>query len=128
MHYLMGRYAVSTRRACRVIRATRSSAYYRSRKDPLIALRQRMRELAQTRVRFGYRRLRVLLLREGWEVGKERFYRVIRRKAWPCDANDRGGTRRRSTASSDVRRRRATISGAWTSSPTNWRMADDSVR
>ena len=35
-----------------------------------------MRELAQTRVRFGYRRLRVLLLREGWEVGKERFYRV----------------------------------------------------
>jgi putative transposase len=35
-----------------------------------------MRELAQTRVRFGYRRLRVLLLREGWDVGKERFYRV----------------------------------------------------
>jgi putative transposase len=35
-----------------------------------------MRELAQTRVRFGYRRLRVLLQREGWEVGKERFYRV----------------------------------------------------
>jgi putative transposase len=35
-----------------------------------------MRELAQARVRFGYRRLRVLLLREGWEVGKERFYRV----------------------------------------------------
>ena len=35
-----------------------------------------MRDLAQTRVRFGYRRLRVLLRREGWEVGKERFYRV----------------------------------------------------
>jgi hypothetical protein len=33
-------------------------------------------DLVQTRVRFGYRRLRVLLLREGWEVGKERFYRV----------------------------------------------------
>ena len=76
MQYLMGRYGVSTRRACRVVTATRSSVYYRSRKDPLTALRQRMRELAQTRVRFGYRRLRVLLLREGWEVGKERFYRV----------------------------------------------------
>jgi putative transposase len=37
---------------------------------PLTALRQRMRELARTRVRFGYRRLRVLLLREGWTVGK----------------------------------------------------------
>ena len=76
MRYLMGRYGVSTRRACRVVQTTRSSAYYTSRKEPLTALRQRMRELAQARVRFGYRRLRVLLLREGWEVGKERFYRV----------------------------------------------------
>jgi putative transposase len=42
----------------------------------LTALRARMRELAQTRVRFGYRRLRVLMRREGWEVGKDRFYRV----------------------------------------------------
>ena len=68
---------MSTRRACDVVKATRSTAYYRSsRKDPLLALRQRMREVAQTRVRFGYRRLNVALLREGWEVGKERFYRV----------------------------------------------------
>ena len=76
MRYLVGRYEISTRRACRVIATTRSSVYYTSRKDPLIALRQRMRELAQTRVRFGYRRLRVLLQREGWVIGKERFYRV----------------------------------------------------
>jgi putative transposase len=76
MRYVMGRYGVSTRRAGQVLRTTRSSVYYRGRKDPLTALRQRMRELAQTRVRFGYRRLRVLLLREGWTVGKERFYRV----------------------------------------------------
>ena len=76
MRYLTGRYGVSTRRACRVVQATRSSAYYRCRRDPLTALRQRVRELAQARVRFGYRRLRVLLLREGWTVGRERFYRV----------------------------------------------------
>lgn len=76
MRYLVGHYDISTRRACRVLRATRSSTYYTSRLDPLTALRQRMRELAQTRVRFGYRRLLVLLRREGWEVGKERFYRV----------------------------------------------------
>jgi putative transposase len=43
---------------------------YASCRDPLTALRQRMRELARTRVRFGYQRLRVLLLREGREVGK----------------------------------------------------------
>jgi putative transposase len=76
MTYLIGRYEVSQRRACRVVQATRSLVYYQSRKDPLTALRQRMRELAPTRVRFGYRRLRVLLQREGWQVGKERFYRV----------------------------------------------------
>ena len=54
MHYLTGRYGVSTRRACRVIKTTRSSLYYARRKDLLTGLRQRMRELAQTRVRFGY--------------------------------------------------------------------------
>ena len=47
MQYLMGRYTVSARRACLVVRATRSFVYYRSRTDPLTALRQRMRELAQ---------------------------------------------------------------------------------
>jgi hypothetical protein len=76
MRYLVGHYHVSQWRACRVVKATRSLVYYRSRKDPLTALRQRMRELAQTRVRFGYRRLLVLLRREGGEFGKERFYRV----------------------------------------------------
>ena len=44
--------------------------------DPLIELRQRMRELAHARVRFGYRRIYRLLRREGWDVGKDRFYRV----------------------------------------------------
>ena len=72
MRYLMGRYGVSERRACRTARFWRSSMKYASRRDPLTALRQRMRELAHTRVRFGYRRLLVLLKREGWEIGKER--------------------------------------------------------
>src|SRR5215210_1859012 len=72
----MGRYTVSERRATLAARFCRSSLRYTSVRNPLLALRQRMRELAETRVRFGYRRLLVLLRREGWEVGKERFYRV----------------------------------------------------
>ena len=72
----MGRYGVSERRAARAARFWRSSLRYASRRDPLTALRQRMRELAQTRVRFGYRRLLVMMRREGWDVGKQRFYRV----------------------------------------------------
>ena len=84
--------------------------YYRSRKDPLTALRQRMRELAQTRVRFGYRRLRVLLRREGWEVGKERFYRVYteeglalrRKRPWRHATAVHREQRRPATARNDI--------------------------
>jgi putative transposase len=72
----MGRYGVSQRRAARAARFWRSSLRYESRRDPLITLRQRMRELAQARVRFGYRRLLMMMGREGWEIGKQRFYRV----------------------------------------------------
>lgn len=38
----------------------------------------RMREIAQTRVRYGYRMIRVLLNREGWKVGKDLVYRLYR--------------------------------------------------
>ena len=48
-------------------------AHYR---DPQDALRVRLRELAGTRIRYGYRRLTVLLRREGWEVNAERIYRL----------------------------------------------------
>jgi putative transposase len=36
----------------------------------------RLRELAANRVRFGYRRLTVLLRREGWPVNAKRIYRL----------------------------------------------------
>lgn len=49
---------------------------YRSRRDPQTALRIRLRELAGSRVRFGYRRLTVLLRREGWTVNAKRIYRL----------------------------------------------------
>src|SRR5688500_13269043 len=64
VHYLMGRYQVSERRAVRAARFCLSSIRYESCRDPLTAVRQRLRELAQTRVRFGYRRLLVLLQRD----------------------------------------------------------------
>jgi putative transposase len=55
--YIVDHYAVARRRACRIIRQHRSVQYYRSCKDPRTALRARMRELAQVRMRYGYRRL-----------------------------------------------------------------------
>ena len=64
--YICGHYGTSRRRACRLVRLRRSVFYYRSIKDPKLALRGRMHELARARVRFGYRRIHVLLRREGW--------------------------------------------------------------
>jgi putative transposase len=49
---------------------------YEHHRDPQDALRVRLRELAGSRVRYGYRRLTVLLKREGWEVNAKRIYRI----------------------------------------------------
>jgi putative transposase len=59
-------------------RLARSTRRYHSRKDPQTALRLRIREIAKARVRYGYRKIRVLLNREGWKVGRKRVYRLYR--------------------------------------------------
>ena len=76
--YLQTGYHVSERRACRTTRCV--TATYRSQRhrDPRTALRQRIAELARARVRYGYRKIRVLLNREGWAVGKHLVYRLYR--------------------------------------------------
>jgi putative transposase len=76
--YLQTGYHVSERRACRTVRCARATYRYRSHRDPRTALRQRIAELAQARVRYGYRKIRVLLNREGWAVGKHLVYRLYR--------------------------------------------------
>ena len=43
----------------------------------------RIREIAQARVRYGYRKIRVLLNREGWDVGKYWCIRCTRKKDFP---------------------------------------------
>src|SRR6185437_718235 len=69
-------YRISERRAVRLMRMVRSSQRYRSRKDPQLALRGKLKELASTHVRYGYRRLTVLLRRQGWKVNAKRIYRL----------------------------------------------------
>jgi len=78
VEYIVSHYALNTRRACRLVKQTRSVQYYRSVKDPRHDLRARMRDLAHTRVRYGYRRLHVLLKRDGWRLGKNQMYRIYR--------------------------------------------------
>jgi putative transposase len=76
VQYIVEHYGLNLRRACNLMKQARSVQYYRSVKDPKIGLRQRMRELAHVRVRYGYRRLHILLKREGWQLGKNQTYRL----------------------------------------------------
>ena len=69
-------FGVIERRAVEAGGFNRSSHRYRSSRDPQTHLRMRLKELAETRVRYGYRRLHVLLRREGWEINHNRTYRL----------------------------------------------------
>ena len=78
VEFLRVGFKVSTRRACRVVGLSRSTNDYISQAKEQSALRIRIRDLAQARVRYGYRRLHVLLLREGWRVNHKRVYSLYR--------------------------------------------------
>jgi putative transposase len=69
-------YEISVRSACCLLGINRSVYYYRSHKRQYTALRLRLKELALSRVRYGYIRLMILLRREGWRVGKKLVYRL----------------------------------------------------
>lgn len=69
-------HGVSQRRAAGLIPIDRATLRYEHHRDPQEALRVRLRELAGSRVRYGYRRLTVMLNREGWKVNAMRIYRL----------------------------------------------------
>jgi putative transposase len=75
---MQANFGLSERRACSLIGADRSTIRYRSCRPDDAALRGRLRALAQERRRFGYRRLFVLLRREGETAGLNRVYRLYR--------------------------------------------------
>jgi len=56
----------------------KSGYYYRSTKSNQEALRKRIRDIASTRVRYGYQRIYVLLKREGWQINHKRVYRLYK--------------------------------------------------
>jgi putative transposase len=69
---------MSERRACTLIAADRKMIRYRSRRPPDLELRTRLRDLANQRRRFGYRRLFILLREQGEPSGVNRIYRLYR--------------------------------------------------
>ena len=79
--HLKARFGLSERRACRITGADRKMVRYQSRRAPGTVLRGRLRELANERRRFGYRRLFVLLRREGEPSGSIGSSALPRRRA-----------------------------------------------
>ena len=69
---------MSERRACTLVAADRKMIRYRSRRPPDVELRARLRDLANQRRRFGYRRLFILLREQGEPSGINRIYRLYR--------------------------------------------------
>lgn len=76
--HLRSAFEMSERRACTVIAVDRTMIRYRSIRPDDSALRDRLRGLAQERRRFGYRRLFILLRRDGEPSGITRIYRLYR--------------------------------------------------
>jgi len=76
--YLQTALGMSERRACTVVGADRTSMRYRSCREDDGDLRSRLRELAQQRRRFGYRRLHILLRRDGITINRKKTQRLYR--------------------------------------------------
>src|SRR3954467_9799489 len=76
--HLQSAFEVSERRACAVLGVDRTSFRYRSSRPADAAVRARLRELAAVRRRFGYRRLLVLMRREGLTMNHKKFRRLYR--------------------------------------------------
>jgi putative transposase len=75
---MRGEWSVSIRRACQVLLVDTSTYHYKSRRPGQAVLEKRIKEICQTRVRFGYRRVHVLLRREGWRINQKKTRRIYR--------------------------------------------------
>jgi putative transposase len=121
--HLRSCFGVSIRRVFRAVPAPRSSFHDRSHRPEQAPLRQRIREIAQTRVRYGYRRIHVLLRREGWMVNAKRVRRLyclegLQMRLKPPRRRVMAQLRDNRTAASA-----RTKSGRWTGSMTSSLMA-----
>jgi putative transposase len=90
--HLRDAFGMSERRACKAIGCCRMTVRYRTTRADDAGLRQRMREVAQERRRFGYRRLHVLLKREGYVINHKKLFRLYREEK--LAVRRRGGRKR----------------------------------
>ena len=92
MTHARAAHGVSERRACTIVGVDRSSIRYRHRRPDDAAIRARLRALAAERRRFGYRRLGLLLAREGHRLNRKKLLRLYREEK--LMVRRRGGRKR----------------------------------
>ena len=90
--YLQAAYGVSERRACSAMAVDRSTIRYESKRPDDTELRDQVRQIASERRRFGYRRIHVLLEREGIQVNLKKLRRIYSEEK--LQVKRRGGRKR----------------------------------
>ncbi|WLA47921.1 IS3 family transposase [Bradyrhizobium elkanii] len=90
--HLMDAHGMSERRACKTIGSCRMTMRYKTIRTDDDGLRQRMKAIAHERRRFGYRRVHVLLKREGYRVNHKKLFRLYREEK--LAVRRRGGRKR----------------------------------
>src|SRR5262249_39607095 len=85
--------------------------HYRSRRAGQAQLTERIKEIAATRVRYGYRRIHVLLCREGWRVNHKRVWRLYRELGLPL--RDKSPKRRVKAKLGEARRPATRTNETW---------------
>ncbi|QXX74408.1 hypothetical protein MHY1_03120 [Methylovirgula sp. HY1] len=90
--HLMCKHGMTERRACKAIGSCRMTMRYKTTRADDAVLRERMKAIAHERRRFGYRRIQVLLKREGFVVNHKRLFRLYREER--LTVRRRGGRKR----------------------------------
>lgn len=125
MNKVCSEWDVSIRRACAVLVVCKGTYHYKLRRAGQADLKKRIKEIAETRMRYGYRRVHVVLQREGWMINVKRTYRLyneldlqLRNMEAQCADGQSEGSRPscgKTVARLPCRMRR----GPWTSCMTN---------
>lgn len=84
MAFVMKRFQMTERRACKLVGLDRSSYRYMPRPDRNAALRQELINLALRKPWYGYRQLHALLIRRGFQVSAQRLYRLYKTEGLMC--------------------------------------------
>jgi putative transposase len=118
---LCGEWDVSIRRACRALELDTSTYHYKARRRDQAGIEARIKDICQTRVRYGYRRVHVLLRREGYEINQKRTRRI--HSELGMQLRNKTPKRRVKAKLRDNRQEAIgpTMCGRWTSCTISWR-------